>query len=169
MSDAVSYFNEVLKAAGESGTSDVHIKAGSPVTFRISRKLVSGEFIPDQAWMSELIDNICPKHLKPGLDAERETDFSYLCPGVGRFRTNVFQALGRWCIVMRLVKNQVPSMEQLGLPDILKTIAESPRGIILMAGTTGSGKSTTLAAMLEHLNSNVRKHVVTLEDPIEFT
>ena len=168
MSDAVGYFNEILKAAAESGTSDIHIKANSPVTFRISRRLHSGEFIPDQAWMSELIDGITPKHLRAGLDADRETDYSYLCPGVGRFRTNVFQALGRWCIVLRLVKNTVPSMEQLGLPDVLRTIAESPRGIILLAGTTGSGKSTTLAAMLEHINSNHRKHVVTLEDPIEF-
>ncbi len=164
----VAYFNKILKAGVDGGCSDVHIKVGTPASFRISRAFVSVDFVPTQVWMQSVIDGICPKHMKAGLEADRETDFSYSAPGIGRFRTNVFQSLGRWCIVMRYIKATVPSFEKLGLPDILKTVAESPRGIVLMAGTTGSGKSTTLAAMLEHLNNNFRKHIVTLEDPIEF-
>lgn len=164
----VAYFNEILKAGVEGGCSDVHIKVGTPASFRISRAFHSIDFVPTQVWMQSVIDGICPKHMKAGLEADRETDFSYSAPGVGRFRTNVFQSLGRWCIVMRYIKSVVPTFEKLGLPDVLKTVAESPRGIVLMAGTTGSGKSTTLAAMLEHLNNNFRKHIVTLEDPIEF-
>ncbi|MFA6543072.1 MAG: PilT/PilU family type 4a pilus ATPase [Limisphaerales bacterium] len=164
----VVYFNEILKAGVEAGCSDIHIKVGTPASFRISRAFHSIDFVPTQAWMQSVIDGICPRHMKAGLEAERETDFSYSAPGVGRFRTNVFQALGRWCIVMRYIKSVVPTFEKLGLPEVLKTVAESSRGIVLMAGTTGSGKSTTLAAMLEHLNNNFRKHIVTLEDPIEF-
>jgi twitching motility protein PilT len=164
----VVYFNQILKAGVDAGCSDVHIKVGTPASYRISRAFHSIDFIPTQAWMQSVINGICPKHMLAGLEAERETDFSYSAPGIGRFRTNVFQALGRWCIVMRYIKSTVPTFEKLGLPDVLKTVAESPRGIVLMAGTTGSGKSTTLAAMLEHLNNNFRKHIVTLEDPIEF-
>jgi twitching motility protein PilT len=87
---------------------------------------------------------------------------------VGRFRTNVFQQRGEWALAMRHVKASVPSFEQLGLLPILKEIAESPRGIVLMAGITGSGKSTTLAAMIEHVNNHHKRHIITLEDPIEF-
>jgi twitching motility protein PilT len=102
------------------------------------------------------------------LDEDREVDFSYYIPEVGRFRTNVFQQRGQWALAMRHVKSSVPSFEQLGLLEQIKTVAESPRGIVLVAGSTGSGKSTTLAAMLEHINSNFKKHIITLEDPIEF-
>jgi twitching motility protein PilT len=89
-------------------------------------------------------------------------------PGAGRFRTNCFRQRGQACLAMRHVKTQVPNMEDLGLLPQLRQIAESPRGIVLLAGTTGSGKSTTLAAMIEHINANSRKHIITLEDPIEY-
>jgi pilus retraction protein PilT len=89
-------------------------------------------------------------------------------PGVGRFRTNVFQQRGEIAISMRYVKAEVPPFEELGLPLVLKSVAETPRGIVLLAGTTGCGKSTSLAAMIEHINTNFRKHIVTLEDPIEY-
>ena len=89
-------------------------------------------------------------------------------PNVGRFRTNVFQQKGQWCLAMRYVKIKVPSFEELGLLPILKSIAESPRGIVLLSGSTGCGKSTTLAAMVEHINASFKKHLITLEDPIEY-
>jgi twitching motility protein PilT len=95
-------------------------------------------------------------------------DFSYNLPDVGRFRTNIFQQRGTWALAMRYVKNRVATFEELGLLESIKGLAESPRGIVLVAGSTGSGKSTTLAAMIEHLNNNFKKHIVTLEDPIEF-
>ncbi|MBI3874489.1 MAG: PilT/PilU family type 4a pilus ATPase [Verrucomicrobia bacterium] len=167
-SEAHTYFNSILKLGVDTGCSDVHIKAGSAATYRISRQLRSTDFIATQEWMEEVIMAITPSHMKAALLQDRETDFSYHCPGVGRFRTNVFQQCGKWAIVMRYVKNQVPTFEKLGLPDLLRQIVESPRGIFLMVGTTGSGKSTTLAAMLEHVNESARKHIVTLEDPIEF-
>jgi twitching motility protein PilT len=89
-------------------------------------------------------------------------------PGIGRFRTNLFQQRGQWCLAMRHVKTRVPSFEDLGLLEQIKKIAESPRGIVLLAGSTGCGKSTTLAAMVEHINANFKKHLITLEDPIEY-
>jgi twitching motility protein PilT len=118
--------------------------------------------------MNKVVETITPAHLKKRLDEEREIDFSYFVPDIGRFRTNLFQQRNQWCLAMRYVKTHVPSFEELGLSPQVKKIAEAPRGIVLVAGSTGSGKSTTLAAMLEHINSNFKKHVVTLEDPVEF-
>lgn len=162
-------FHKILKVGVDGGASDVHIKLDGPVIYRISRNLIAAECpYPTEAWLNNVLDHIVPKHLKPVLEQERGVDFSYHLPGVGRFRTNVFQQRGTFAMAMRHVKATVPPFEQLGLPETLKEIADSPRGIVLMAGTTGSGKSTTLAAMIEHINSHSKKHIVTMEDPIEF-
>ena len=159
----------ILKAAVEGGASDIHIKVGSPVVFRISRQLITIDApTPTEEWMGKILTAMVPPHARRRMDEEREVDFSYYEPGVGRFRTNVFQQRGTFALAMRYVKTQVPSFEELGLLPIIKSIAAAPRGIVLVAGTTGSGKSTTLAAMLEHINANFKKHIVTLEDPIEF-
>lgn len=159
----------ILKAAVEGGASDVHFKVGNPFVFRINGQLVAIEAPhPTVPWIEKVIDKIIPIHARKRLDEEREADFSYLEPGIGRFRTNVFQQRGTFAFAMRYVKTQVPSFEELGLLPVLKDIARSPRGIVLVAGTTGSGKSTTLAAMIEYINANFKKHIVTLEDPIEF-
>lgn len=163
-------FNKILKAACDAGASDVHMKVGGPVVFRISRKLIEIEApIPTQEWVESLIPQIVPPHARKQLDLERGCDFSYFAPDAGRFRTNLFQQRGLWAFAMRHVKSQVPSFESLGLHPICLKVAESPRGIVLLAGSTGSGKSTTLAAMIEHVNANFRKHIVTLEDPIEYS
>jgi twitching motility protein PilT len=162
-------FHSILTAGVEAHASDVHIKLGGPVIYRISRDLVSAECpYPTEEWIDNVIDHIVPKHLKNSLQTDRGVDFSYHLPGVGRFRTNVFQQRGTFAIAMRHVKSVVPPFEQLGLPETLKSIAEAPRGIVLVGGSTGSGKSTTLAAMIEHINSTKKKHIVTMEDPIEF-
>jgi twitching motility protein PilT len=162
-------FHRILHTAVEGGASDVHIKIGNPVVFRINRQLIAIEApTPTLEWVNKVIDNVVPKHARERLDRDREVDFSYFVHGVGRFRTNVFQQRGEWCLSMRYVKAQVASFEELGLLPVLKQIAESPRGIVLVAGATGCGKSTTLAAMIEHINATSRKHIVTLEDPIEY-
>jgi len=162
-------FYRILSTAVQGGASDVHVKVGTPVIFRINRQLVAIEApLPTDEWMQKVVETIVPKHAKRRLEEEREVDFSFYAPGIGRFRTNCFQQRGQYCLAMRFVKTQVPSFEELGLLPIVRKIAESPRGIVLVAGSTGSGKSTTLAAMLEHINSNSRKHIITLEDPIEY-
>jgi twitching motility protein PilT len=162
-------FNRILKAATEGGASDIHLKVETPVVLRINRQLVAIECpYPTNEWMENVVATIVPKHARNKLETEREVDFSYYLPGVGRFRTNVFQQRGTWCLAMRYVKTQVSSFEELGLLPVLKSLAESHRGIVLVAGSTGSGKSTTLAAMIEHINAHSRRHIVTLEDPIEY-
>lgn len=162
-------FQKILATAVPAGASDVHLKIGTPVIFRINRQLVAIEApLPTAEWMDKVVDTIVPKHARAKLENQHEVDFSYYLPGTGRFRTNVFQQRGQWCLAMRFVKTQVPSFEELGLLPVIKKIAESPRGIVLIAGSTGCGKSTTLAAMIEHINSNSRKHIITMEDPIEF-
>src|SRR5229473_633542 len=162
-------FHRILRAAVEGGASDVHLKIGSPVTLRVNRQLLTIEApTPTADWINSIIERIVPKHGQSRLEEEREVDFSYFAPGLGRFRTNVFQQRGEFCLALRFVKTSVPSFEELGLLPILRKIAESPRGIVLLAGSTGCGKSTTLAAMIEHINAHFKKHIITLEDPIEY-
>jgi twitching motility protein PilT len=162
-------FQQICTAAVKGGASDIHIKVESPVILRISRHLVAMECpYPTEAWIGKVLAHIIPEHAKRRFEDEREVDFSYFIPGIGRFRTNVYQQRGTCAIAMRYVKTKVPSFEELNLPDQIKVIAEAPRGIVLVSGTTGSGKSTTLAAMIEHVNEHFRKHIITLEDPIEY-
>ena len=162
-------FKRILKTAVDGGASDIHLKIGAPVIFRINRELLSIESpMPTEQWMNMVVEKICPMHLKKRLEEDREVDFSYYLPEVGRFRTNLFQQRGQWALAMRYVRSHVASFEDLGLLEQIKGIAEAPRGIVLVAGSTGCGKSTTLAAMIEHINGNFKRHMVTLEDPIEY-
>ena len=162
-------FHKILHAAVEGHASDVHLKVGHPVVLRVNRQLLTVDApMPTEEWFEKVLAHIVPKHLRNGLESEREVDFSYHMQGVGRFRTNAFQQGGKWALALRHVKSQVPHFEELGLAPVCRELAESPRGIILLAGTTGSGKSTTLAAMIEHVNENFKRHIVTLEDPIEY-
>jgi twitching motility protein PilT len=162
-------FFKILRTAVDGHASDIHLKIGTPVVFRINRELVAIECpFPTEQWMNQVVTTIMPAHLKKRAEEEREVDFSYYVPEIGRFRTNLFQQRGQWCLAMRYVKTNVPSFEELGLLPQIKRIAESPRGIVLVAGSTGSGKSTTLAAMVEHINASYKKHIITLEDPIEY-
>jgi twitching motility protein PilT len=165
----MEFFHKILKTAVDGGASDIHLKIASPVIFRINRELVAIECPqPTADWMNKIVEAITPVHLKKRLEEEREIDFSYFIPEVGRFRTNLFQQRSQWCLAMRHVKTNVPTFEELGLLPQVKKVAESPRGIVLVAGSTGSGKSTTLAAMIEHINGNFKKHMIMLEDPVEY-
>ena len=163
-------FHKILKTAVEGGASDVHIKADAPVVYRINSQLVETEMNqqPDEQWLSNIIDKIVPGHFTQRLEEDREIDFSYHVPGIGRFRTNCYQHLGKWCLAMRHVVAEVPNIDSLGLPEIIKSIAEEHRGIVIVAGTTGCGKSTTLAGMIDHINTTQKRHIITMEDPVEY-
>ena len=132
-------FHKILKVAVDGGASDIHIKIGTPVILRISRQLIAIECpYPTVESMQAIVDGIVPGHLRAKLEQDREIDFSYSVHGLGRFRTNLFQQRGEWALAMRHVKAIVPSFEDLGLLPQIKDIADSPRGIVLLAGTTGS-------------------------------
>ncbi len=161
--------SRILEGAVTAGASDVHLKPGAPVIFRIRGELVPVEAPqPTAEWLGSVLAQIVPEHLRERLALEHEVDFAYAAPGLGRFRANVFQQRGGYVVALRLVKGLLRTFEELHLPPIVRRIAEIPHGIVLLTGATGSGKSTTLAAMIEHLNVTARKHIITLEDPIEY-
>ena len=147
-------FHRILLTAIEGGASDVHLKINHPVVFRINRQLIAIQAPnPTAEWMDRVVETMVPRHLKKRLEEEHEVDFSYFAPKIGRFRTNLFQQKGEACLSMRYVKTKVPSFEELGLLDTLKRLAESARGIVLLAGTTGCGKSYMLSATPRFLKS----------------
>ena len=162
-------FERILKGAVEARASDVHLKIGAPVIFRIAGELVPVDAPPPSAaWMDMVLAQIVPAHLRTRLEEEHEVDFAHAPAEIGRFRVNVFQQRGGYVMALRLVKSAIQTFAQLHLPDTIRRIAEAPSGIVLITGATGSGKSTTLAAMIDHINATVRRHILTLEDPIEF-
>ena len=117
-------FQRILKTAVDGGASDVHLKIGTPVIFRINRELVAIDCpFPTADWMNKIVDAITPEHLMKRLKEEREIDFSYYVPNIGRFRTNLFQQRSQWCLAMRFVKSLVPSFEDLGLLEQIKKVA----------------------------------------------
>ena len=165
--DAV--FQNILRAAAEAGASDIHFKADAPITFRISRELRAIECDhPSDEWLRSVLAEITPANLRDAAGDGREIDFAFALEGLGRFRTNAFQQRGKIALALRLVKSGVRTFAELNLPDTIRKIAEAPRGIVIVAGAIGSGKSTTLAAMLDHVNATAHKHIITLEDPIEY-
>jgi twitching motility protein PilT len=153
--------NEILKIALKGGASDIHVKSGLPPMFRVDGALVplkNGErLMPDQ--IQQMAFSIMNPVQKARFDEFREVDLAHGISGLGRFRVNVFQQRGTIGIVFRVIPFGVKSIEQLHLPKVVETIAEEHRGLILVTGTTGCGKSTTLAAMLEHINSQRTAHI----------
>jgi len=165
----MSILRDLLGKAVELGASDVHLKPNQDPYYRVSSRLVESGFDKLGADDLELIvKDILPPHLEDSFREEHEADFSYEEEGIGRFRTNIFMAQYIPTIAMRHVKTNVPSFAELGLPDILEKLALVPRGIILLSGTTGSGKSTTLAAMIQKINRTDKRRIITLEDPVEY-
>jgi len=162
--------NELLTTAVSKGASDLHIKVG---TYPIMR--VNGELAPldQQNRISQedavaMLSTIMNDTQKKRYIEKKEVDLSYGIAGLGRFRVNVFQQRGTIGLVFRVIPMKILTIEELGLPKILEKLAIEPRGLILVTGTTGSGKSTTLAAMIEHMNTYKTMHIMTIEDPIEF-
>jgi len=162
--------NEILKVAIKGGASDIHLKSGLPPMFRLDGALVplknAERLVPED--LQRMTVGIMNPVQKERWEAHRECDLAYGIPGLGRFRVNVFQQRGTVAAVFRVIPFGVKSIEQLYLPRVIENVAMEQRGLILVTGTTGSGKSTTLAAMIDHINSNRTCHIVTIEDPIEF-
>jgi twitching motility protein PilT len=161
---------KIIKAAVERGASDLHIKAGDVFRARINGRLVpltKQRLTPDQT-KSIALKLMSSEEDRARIDRIRDFDCSWGMPGVGRFRVNVLRQRSSFMIVMRVIPFAVPTIESLGLPEVLKQIAESERGLVLVSGVSGSGKSSTVAAMVHHINRTQHKHVVTIENPIEF-
>jgi len=162
--------NEILKIALKGGASDIHLKSGLPTMFRVDGALVplkNGErLLPEE--MQKTAFSLMNPAQKARFEEARECDLAYGIPGLGRFRVNIFQQRGTIGIVFRVIPFGVKSIDQLLLPRVIERISMENRGLVLVTGTTGSGKSTTLAAMIDHINSNRTCHIMTIEDPIEF-
>ena len=161
---------QIIKAAIDRGASDLHIKAGDVFRARIDGKLVpltKQRLTPEQT--KAIAQHLLPSDEDRGrLDRLRDYDCSWGMPGVGRFRVNILRQRSSFMIVMRVIPFDVPTFESLSLPSILSTVAGAERGMILVTGVTGSGKSSTMAAIVNHINQTQNKHIVTLENPIEF-
>jgi twitching motility protein PilT len=161
---------KIIKAAVERGASDLHIKAGDVFRARINGKLVAltkQRLTPDQT-RAIALKLISSEEDRARVDRLRDFDCSWGMPGVGRFRVNVLRQRSSFMIVMRVIPFTVPTLESLRLPAALEQLAESERGLLLVTGVSGSGKSSTVAAMVHHINRTQHKHVVTIENPIEF-
>jgi len=164
------HINDLLKIACERGASDLHLKVGSHPVIRVDGRLMP--LLDCKRLMQEdtiaMAFSIMSGRQKQKFKENFEIDFAYSVPGFGRFRCNIFQQRGAVGLVLRVIPAKILTTRDLLLPAVLETIAEERRGLILVTGTTGSGKSTTLAAMLDHINSTRTEHIMTIEDPIEF-
>lgn len=161
----------LLKKAVSLNASDLHIKAGSPPVLRINGELtpLASEKRVSPEDVLKVVNSVLTNEQKDLFKKAKDLDFAYSVPGVGRFRCNIFIQRGTLGIVFRVIPMKIPTIEELHLPDIIKKISMEPRGLILVTGTTGSGKTTTLAAMIDLINTGRTAHVLTIEDPIEYT
>jgi twitching motility protein PilT len=162
--------NELLKSAHSTGASDLHIKVGSHPIVRVNGELtvMTSENRLSQEDTLKIAFSVMNSGQRDVFKKRNDIDFAYSVPGLGRFRCNVFIQRGTIGLVFRVIPMRIPTIEELNLPEIVKIIAMEPRGLILVTGTTGSGKSTTLAAMVDTINANRTEHIMTIEDPIEY-
>jgi twitching motility protein PilT len=162
--------DSALRRVVELDGSDLHIKVASPAMVRVRGAL--GPLDDSDALTAEdterALQGMADENKLAEFQEGGEVDLSYAIPGVARFRVNAFRQRGSVSIVCRVIPFSIKTIDDLGLPPVIRTLAEEPRGIILLTGTTGSGKSTTLAAMVDHINTTRARHIVTLEDPIEY-
>jgi twitching motility protein PilT len=161
--------NALLYLAVELGASDLHLKVGSFPVARVHGHLqiVSEEKRLDHEDLVQMASSVMGGQIQKFKDTQ-EVDLAYSVPGLGRFRCNVFQLRGTIGLVLRVIPIGIRAIDELGLPPVLKKIASEERGLVLVTGTTGSGKSTTLAAMIDYINRNRSSHIITIEDPIEY-
>lgn len=166
----MSRIDEILKTAKNQGASDVHITVGIPPKMRVNGKLIAldgySKMLPDDT--KEIADTIMSVKQKEMLEANGQHDMSFSIMGLGRFRLNVFKQRGSIAMAIRLVETEIPDAETLGIPPSVVNLYQRQRGLVLVTGPTGSGKSTTLASIIDMINNNREAHIITLEDPIEF-
>jgi twitching motility protein PilT len=161
--------NQIIKAAVDRGASDLHIKAGDAFRARVHGKLIAltkQALTPEQT--KQIAVHLMPEHDRARIDEFRDYDCSWFAEGIGRFRVNIMKQRGSFMIVMRVIPLDVPTFDKLQLPQIMAKIAQAERGMILVTGVTGSGKSSTMAAMINYMNQHSNRHILTLENPIEF-
>ena len=159
----------LLRIMTERGSSDLHVKVGNSPAVRLNGRLVVLHDLPvlnaEQTYA--LAVGMMKEPQRAAFEGSNEADFAYSLPGVGRFRVNVFHQRGTVGMTLRRVATERASVEELGLPPVIRQLADETRGLILVTGTAGSGKTTTLASMIDHINSTREGHIVTIEDPIE--
>ncbi|MDB8458346.1 type IV pilus twitching motility protein PilT [Turicibacter sanguinis] len=161
--------NEILTEAITLKASDIHITVGVPVMIRLRGELRPlNDDVLAPSIVTALVHEIIPQDYFESFQENYQLDFSHSIPGVSRFRVNAYYQRGQMALAIRPIPNKIPTFEELELPPILKAFMDKPRGLVLVTGPTGSGKSTTLAAMINYVNQNAHKHIITLEDPIEF-
>ncbi|MDI6901438.1 MAG: PilT/PilU family type 4a pilus ATPase [Anaerosomatales bacterium] len=166
----MAHIDDLLRLMIDRGGSDLHITVGSPPGIRVRGELtpVENSGVLTQRDTQQMILSLLSEEQRRRFETELELDFAYSIPGLSRFRANVFQQRGSMGAVFRVIPIKIPTLEELALPKVCRYLAERPRGLVLVTGPTGSGKSTTLAAMIDHINANRAVHIITLEDPIEF-
>jgi len=167
-SDTVTVM-DLLRRMVEAEASDLHMKADAPPVLRIHGRLVSQD-LPELTAeaMKAALNQVTTSTQQELFDREKELDFGYAADGVGRFRVNASLQRDSIALAFRLIRTDIPTLEELGLPEVCRSVVLKPRGLVLVTGPTGCGKSTTLAAMIDHLNELERRHIVTIEDPIEY-
>ncbi len=160
---------DLIKYAIENNASDIHITVGIPPVLRIDGVLKyfnNDKLSPKD--VEKMANEILNEEQFKELKAKGEIDISYAKPGISRFRVNIYKQRGSYAIALRIIPFKIPTMEELGLPQVVKSLARLPRGLILVTGPTGSGKSTTLASIIDLINNEKNYHILTLEDPIEY-
>jgi twitching motility protein PilT len=159
----------ILKLVKEQGASDLHMTTGSTPMVRINGEITPIPYEPLTREMSEmLLFEIMDEDIRARYDAQKDVDFSYEVPGIVRVRANIYEQSKGPAGAFRMLPSQILSMEQLGLPEHLSRLTDMPRGLVVVTGPPGTGKSSTLAALLDHINRTKKKHILTIEDPIEY-
>lgn len=169
MTDVKTFLKTLLKRMIDEEASDLHLKVGNPPIFRIHGRLIRTNLeVLSPKDLKDLAAEIMTQQQQRIFVARKELDFAIGVPGLGRFRVNAYIQRGSISIVMRAIPSRIRDFRELNLPPILEELSLKPRGLILVTGTTGSGKSTTLAAMINHINKNQARNIITIEDPIEY-
>jgi twitching motility protein PilT len=158
-----------LRMAVAQGVSDIHLRVGSPPVMRKDGDMTVTKLPPlTEAAIQKFTKSIVPEQVLPRLKNKTDFDFSFMLDNMCRFRVNLFYEMGRLGLVMRLIPLKIPTLDELGHPAVITRFADLHKGLVLLTGPTGSGKSTTLAALLNNINQNQSKHIITLEDPVEY-